>query len=442
MGSEVTTGIIERFGDAVDSRIDDAPDKVRWWLNLGYNLTDAKHTVLPDRGNHPSGRMGAKICLDSVTAALNDFDQSCVTSIFMPSEPFVAMGVHPACAEAIANFSAGARAERGFIARAEAAGVPETYCSYHKVLMGMANSTVLPAPKMLASCSVACDANNLSFKALACRWRVPHCYIDVPYEVSRDSVAYVADQLRGLVEQAESVFGTRLEQDRLVEAVAHSQETLRLLARCLPLRRGRYAAADMGNEMQQALAAHLALGSAETERMARQMIADFEGAREAQGLNLVWVHTMPFFLKSLQEMIDRSDRAQIVASEMLYDQVPLGDNFWYGPDRPFEAMAERLVRNAYNGPASRRAARVRELCEATSADGAVVFCHWGCKETAGAAQYIRRELEAAGYPTLVLDGDGCDRANCMEGQMATRFGAFLELLEGRRGEKVEGGARG
>ena len=43
-----------------------------------------------------------------------------------------------------------------------------------------------------------------------------------------------------------------------------------------------------------------------------------------------------------------------------------------------------------------------------------------------------RRLEAAGFPTLVLDGDGCDSGNVNDGQMVTRLQAFLELLEGCR----------
>jgi hypothetical protein len=196
----------------------------------------------------------------------------------------------------------------------------------------------------------------------------------------------------------------------------------------------------MGNEMQQALAAHLALGSPETQRMAEQMGEDFAHAPSYNGLSLVWVHTAPFFSEPLQGVLNQSSTAQIVASEMLFDQVPLGDEtpFRHRADKPFEAMAERLVRNSYNGPAARRANHILELCRQTHADGAVIFCHWGCKETAGAAQLIRRTLERAGFPALVLDGDGCDRANCMEGQLSTRMSAFLEMLRARQGDAQHG----
>ena len=41
-----------------------------------------------------------------------------------------------------------------------------------------------------------------------------------------------------------------------------------------------------------------------------------------------------------------------------------------------------------------------------------------------------KTLEEAGLPTLLLDGDSCDRGFGGEGQAATRMEAFLEVLEG------------
>ena len=45
---------------------------------------------------------------------------------------------------------------------------------------------------------------------------------------------------------------------------------------------------------------------------------------------------------------------------------------------------------------------------------------------------MKGRLEEAGFPTLVLDGDGCDSGNVNDGQMVTRLQAFLELLEGAK----------
>ena len=64
------------------------------------------------------------------------------------------------------------------------------------------------------------------------------------------------------------------------------------------------------------------------------------------------------------------------------------------------------------------------------ADGMVWFCHWGCKMTLGGARLGKKAFEEAGLPTLLLDGDSCDRGFGGEGQAATRVEAFLEVLEG------------
>ena len=108
-------------------------------------------------------------------------------------------------------------------------------------------------------------------------------------------------------------------------------------------------------------------------------------------------------------------------------------DFWEAPDpaHPYESMARRLLGSCFNGGARRRVERVLELARHLHADGVVWFCHWGCKQTSGASQLARQTLEAAGFPTLVLDGDGCDAGNANDGQMVTRLQAFLEQLEGR-----------
>ena len=40
-----------------------------------------------------------------------------------------------------------------------------------------------------------------------------------------------------------------------------------------------------------------------------------------------------------------------------------------------------------------------------------------------------KALEKAGFPTLILNGDGADRSNTSDGQVLTRLDAFIEMLE-------------
>lgn len=425
--------ILDNFGQIMDGLDEKDPDTARFWLTLAFQFKRFQVRHLPERCKLPSGRIGARVAIEGVTDALEDPENSVITSIFLPNEIFHAMGLKPVMAEAISDFFTGARAEAGFVTAAEQRGVPETYCSYHKILIGAAETGVLPRPRLIANCSVACDANNITFKWLASTLDTAHYYLDVPFDASEDSVPYVADQLRELAELTEERFDRKLDRDLLSQHVARSQATLDAMARTLPLRHGRFLHNDMGLEMQEALALHLMLGLPQPERMAHQMEEDLVSAEPYDGLNLVWIHSAPYFSVPLQKVLDDSQVAQIVASDMCFNQVSF-DGWRYGPDRPFEAMAERLLRNTFNGPGTRRIDRARDLCERTQADGAVVFCHWGCKETLGLSQLMRYDLEAAGFPTLVLDGDGCNRANCPDGQIATRMGAFLEMLRERREE--------
>ena len=121
----------------------------------------------------------------------------------------------------------------------------------------------------------------------------------------------------------------------------------------------------------------------------------------------------------------QSTRVQVAACDMSYEGIVEAD-----PTKPYEAMARRLVYSPFNGPAQRRIDRALEMAKTVGADGAVWFCHWGCKHTLGGARLGKKALEEAGLPTLLLDGDSCDRGFGGEGQAATRMEAFLEVLEG------------
>lgn len=101
------------------------------------------------------------------------------------------------------------------------------------------------------------------------------------------------------------------------------------------------------------------------------------------------------------------------------------------PDHPYESMARRLVHDTYNGPGSRRIDATLRLAQKMGVDGVIIFAQWGCKQTQGIALLAKRTLEKAGFPTLVIDGDGCDRTKGGSEQILTRTNAFVEQLQAR-----------
>lgn len=429
---------LDAFGRRVGASAQAHPTVARRALAAAFKAEHLRTRLLPNKAMLPSGQLMQRLAVAGVADAMGG-NNTVITSIFMPCEIFLAMGLKPMVAEALADFVTGARAEEGFAQAAEQAGVSETYCSYHKVLMGAAEAGVLARPRLVANCSVACDANNVTFRWVAEKLGCGHSYIDVPYEYSEDACVYVADQLRELAQAAQDAYGRKLDDARLRLCVERSQKTLAAARDALPARAGRYMQEDLALTMQEALVMHLGLGTPEALRAVNMQARDFSTAAPYGAPSLVWMHAIPYFSPSLGSIFNRTAQAQIVASEMCFDQVQF-EPWAHTATEPYEAMAERLIKNSFNGPATRRIEQLRRIAQATSADGVVVFCHWGCKETMGASQLARTQLEAAGFPVLVLDGDGCRRANNMEGQASTRMSAFIEMLAARKGGKGKAAA--
>ena len=98
-------------------------------------------------------------------------------------------------------------------------------------------------------------------------------------------------------------------------------------------------------------------------------------------------------------------------------------------DKPYESMARRLMLNSFNYSGEKRIESSVRLAKLLDADGVVCFCHWGCKQMMGLSALYKTRLEEAGFPTLILNGDGCDRRNASDGQVATRLNAFMEMLD-------------
>ena len=164
----------------------------------------------------------------------------------------------------------------------------------------------------------------------------------------------------------------------------------------------------------------------------RFLLNDVKKAPAKKGKKIYWMHTIPFWSDAVKNELCFQEKAQIVGCELSRVCEPDFD-----PEKPYEAMARRMVYHALNGSAIRRIEAGIRHAKETGADGVVWFGHWGCKHTLGAAQLAKRKFEEQGIPLLILDGDGCDRSHGGEGQTSTRLGAFLEMLNTETDENTD-----
>ena len=416
--------IIDQFGTVVGNQSLKDPEKARRLLLTGYRLQEKRLQFFPDRELPPSGQYVARVVMKNIIQSLAKPEQAAMVSIFVPGELVTAAGLTPYSVEALSCFLAGTKCEQAFLRKTEEEGFPETMCSYHRVFLGAALTGILPKPKCMIYTNLACDGNMMTFPYLKDSYDCPGFYIDVPYEKNQESVLYVADQLRKLKLFLEEVNRTQISEEAVRLAVDNSRKAADYYKKQLALRSEHDPVTSLTNELYALFMCHLLAGSESAVKYTKMLLEDVKNAPKGEGLSVLWMHTLPFLQAPVKELFNYSKNMHIRACDFIAD----GFRAMHSED-PYEAMAEKMVYCIYNGNVNQRIQMAEELAEITKANGGILFAHWGCKGTIGASSLIKRSLEDADLPTIILDGDGCNPANTSDGQVSTRLQAFVEMLE-------------
>lgn len=485
---------IEKFGNLVGEQSAEHPGRAAGMLGIAYRLVGAQAAHFPSKKRTSSREYLQGYLAAQMADMLKDPSGSAVVNIFMPAEIFHAMGIPIMAPEALATYVACTAAEQAFLDRSEEEGASETLCSYHRCLLGMAETGVMKKPLLVANTTLACDANQLTFRHLAEIWNVPHVVIDVPYDVNEGSVSYVAEQLRQMTPVIEEAADRKMDPERLTEAVRKSRQTLRNYRDYLNLRPAVHFPEALTPELELDFCNHLLLGSDAAITFTNRLLKD---VKEAPAITtqkkILWMHVLPNWQNSMCQIFQGADntKVEVIGSDLAYsalsaeespgtselspDQADKSENnaveqaqrqkvidadgrttekiksgsaesagkismdkafcgtdethsIRDGEEDPYLYMARRLVYDSFNGPGSRRIDATLQLAREMKADGILIFCQWGCKQTQGISMAAKRVFEAAGFPTLILDGDGCDRTNGGSEQIVTRANAFVEQL--------------
>lgn len=418
---------IERLGNIIEDQIPEHPKRARNLLSAAYTWVAFSSSHNHKQDLHAAYNRINGTLADTMVASFRQPQSTVMVNLFMPCELLHALKLQPMFPEGLSAYLACTACQNIFAETAEAKDIPETFCSYHKTMLGIAKTGVLPAPLMIADTTLACDANQLSFRSLADLYHVPHTVIDVPFSEDAEAVHYVAAQLMTLTEQLEDLCHRKLSPERLQEVIAYSNRTITLRKAYLKQRGAVTLPSTLSGELCSMAANHVLLGRKETEMHMKELIRAAEKApsrESSRKKRIFWCHTLPIWQDSMKQIFESDDRCEIVGNDLSLD--------WLGPmnpDIPYESMARRILGNICNGPSERRIEAILHYAKVTKTDGIILFCHWGCKQTLGMSQQAKLAFEAAGFPTLILDGDGCDSRNVADGQMVTRVNAFLEQLE-------------
>lgn len=418
---------VEKLGELIGKQLPDHPDRTAKMLSLAYKAVGFQASRFPSKKRTSSREFLQGYLANRMADILSDASGSAVVNIFMPPEIFHAMNIPVTAPEALATYVVCTAAEQPFIEKSEEEGAADTFCSFHRCLLGIAESHVLKAPALVANTTLACDANQLTFRELAELWQVPHYVIDVPFETDDEAVSYVAGQLKGLARMTEEAVGKRLDESALKECIIRGNRTLSNYRKYLSHRMDVHFPEAMTPELMLDFNNHLLLGSDTALKFSELLLRDLKSApRHTREKRILWMHVLPNWQNSVMDIFQGADnhRIEIVGSDIAYSSIQEMD-----PEKPYESMARRLVQDSFNGPGNRRIQATLHLAQKLGVDGILIFCQWGCKQTQGISMTAKRVFEEHGFPALILDGDACDRTNGGSEQIITRANAFVEQLE-------------
>ncbi len=424
-------GVISTYGNIIKRYAPNHPRAARRMITAGLALNKFRIAHLGDRRTPEAYRYLNVYALGEVREAIRHPQQTVWANLFAPVEILQCFDVHTLSIECMSSFLSGFTIEDYFLDYAEDEGIAPTLCSYHRNFIGAVDSGVIPPAAFAVTTSTICDGNTNTFRLLSARHDIPLYLLDIPDRYTPEAEAYVVGQINELIAALEETFHRKLDLTRLSGTLERENESKACYTRTLQMMRTKAYPSTLTLQMFMLFANHVDIGTPEIMNFYRQMEAEVAAAPDFDGINLFWVHLLPFYQETLTGYLNLSDRYQIQGVEMGMDyQEPLD------PAHPLEALAKKMICNIYNGSYERKADLVQEIVREIEPDGVINFCHWGCKQSSGGAMILKEKMQEIGVPFLVLDGDGMDRRNTSDGQIRTRFEAFLEIIRQRKGGAV------
>lgn len=415
--------VVDKYIDHVKEEAINRPEKSWDKILLGFRANKWRMKLLPNR-NLSRGYQKLETMMMSLVADSLSREGSYVWgNIFAPCELMQCFGLHTLSIECLSCYMSGYHLEDYFIDYAQNIGIAPTLCSYHKTFVGGVESKVVKKPEYAVTTSLSCDGNLNTFRYLEKKAHVPFTFLDVPYSDAKESIAYLADQLRAFTKVLEERTGKTFQEEKLQKILRTENETRRELKKFFEYQKNYYYPGELISHLYMMMGMHLLIGTEEFLDLIRFMNEEIQQGEPFTGKKILWIHLLPFYQESLKEYFNSNRDYQIIASDIILDFMDELDT-----EHPFEALAGKIIKNLYNGSYAHKAEMIGQLADRLKPDAVIHFCHWGCKQASGGSILLKEKMQKMNIPMLILDGDGIDKRNSHDGQIKTRLEAFLELI--------------
>jgi benzoyl-CoA reductase/2-hydroxyglutaryl-CoA dehydratase subunit BcrC/BadD/HgdB len=351
------------------------------------------------------------------------------TSLFAPTELVYAFGCLPFSLEVIAAAAASMDLAPELLAETEKNYLSTDLCSFHRAYMGLSRFGLLPRPAFMLATSQTCDGTFKSFDDVSSLFESPLLFLNTPYHCTKESVAYLAQQLEAAKGRIEEITSTKLEMENLERAFFYSNRARSALQEINELRTWHAPLLYGGEGFGFVFTGGNLIGSKPGELVFEGYCKELKKRKKSEipaikgKKRILWLHLKPFYPNRLVNVLEEDLGAAIIAEE-------INSVYWDELDirNPWESLARKLMSNFWAGGTERRLANIRRMIQSYGIDGVIHFAHWGCRQSNGAVRLMKDTVGEYGIPFLNLDGDCIDGRNYSEGQLMTRLEGFMEVL--------------
>ncbi len=351
------------------------------------------------------------------------------TNVFTPPELIFGCGCIPFWLDGAGGFSGWIEIEEVFD-KADTVLPSPDICTFLRAAVGGAFTGLFPKPRMVICSSHLCEGALKIARIAATHFEVDFHPLDVPPTLSEEAVRYVADQLQHLAQRLCRLSNSKLDLDRLREAIDLSNQARRHFLDVAKMRKHVPAPTTgsqfigMGLVYPWGTSSGVTIAETLRDEILGRVTDNVPAVQDGERHRLMWIHLRPVFETDIMAYVEQRLRAVIVVDV-------LGEVWWPELDarEPFRALATKMLSNPELLPMERKVERLLRLADGYHVDGVVHFLQWGCRWNMGQSSIFKAAMTGAGLPFLALDGDAVDKRATPHGQMLTRLEAFMELLE-------------
>lgn len=358
-------------------------------------------------------------------------------SLFLPYEMFHALGIIPFPPEIMAGFTAGLNIADQTIKQSASNWYSQDLCTFHRSASGAVELDLFPKPDFILTTNLACDAAQKSFYIYSKKYNIEERFylVDVPYEYSKESLRYLTGQIKNMCTDICSKTDIKLDNSKFADAISLSNEFRKWAIKVNDLRKTLSDYPPNFNALNYILPFHVLPGTKKAVTLYKSMYMELKKYLDRQQhknrinrknpKKILWLHLKPYYRSEIFDIL-RKENYTVVFEEINYVYWPELD-----PGKPFESLAKKMLSHFLGGRIENRINMILDLARDYKIDGAILFSHWGCRQSNGGARIIKDRLKKIGIPTLVLDGDCVDQNNSSHGQIKTRMQGFLEILNSK-----------